>query len=80
MLRSVMRSSRLLAIAAAMEMLTGCGSSGATGAVISMNSSACGGTWQDSTPGWHTFELYNANTVGGEVDLTDPATGGFTRR
>jgi len=59
-----------------MAVLAGCGSGGTTGDVISMNSSSCGGTWQDSAPGWHTFELYNANTVGGEVDLTDPATGG----
>jgi iron uptake system component EfeO len=41
-----------------------------------MNSASCGGTWALSSPGWHTFELYNANTVGGEIDLINPATGG----
>jgi iron uptake system component EfeO len=75
MLTCVMRS--LLAIVAVGAVaLTGCGSSGTPGNVISVNSAGCGGTWQLGAPGWHTFELHNANTVGGEVDLIDPATGG----
>ncbi|MGD0561368.1 MAG: EfeM/EfeO family lipoprotein [Streptosporangiaceae bacterium] len=68
---------RLLALAAvAAVALTGCGSSGTSGNLLSMNSASCGGTWALSSPGWHTFELYNANTVGGEIDLINPATGG----
>jgi iron uptake system EfeUOB component EfeO/EfeM len=41
-----------------------------------MNSASCGGTWALSAPGWHTFTLYNANSVGGEIDLINPATNG----
>jgi len=82
MLTNVMRTTHLLTIAAvaAVASLTACGGSGSsTGAPagsISMNSASCGGTWSLAKPGWHTFELYNANTVGGEVDLIDPKTSG----
>jgi len=76
-----MRPPRLLAAAAAIVVLAaalaacGGGTSSRSG-VITMTADTCGGTWQLSGPGWHTFTLYNGNTVGGEVDLTDPATGG----
>jgi iron uptake system EfeUOB component EfeO/EfeM len=77
MLTNVMRLSRLLAPAAVAAMaLTGCGSAGTSGNTLSMNSASCGGTWSLSGPGWHTFELYNANDVGAEVDLINPATNG----
>jgi iron uptake system component EfeO len=59
----------------ALTTLAAC--SGAPSNVISMNSSSCGRTWHLSGPGWHTFELYNANDVGGEVDLVDPKTSGI---
>jgi iron uptake system component EfeO len=73
-----MRKIRLLTIAvlAAMASLTACGGGGASGA-ISFNSATCGGTWTLAGPGWHTFELYNANDVGGEIDLIDPKTSGI---
>lgn len=45
--------------------------------VITMSTTGCGGTWHVSSPGWHTFQLRNEDTVGGEVDLVDPATGGI---
>jgi iron uptake system EfeUOB component EfeO/EfeM len=77
MLAKAMRNIRLLTIAvlAATASLTACGSSGGSDA-ISFNSASCGGTWTLAKPGWHTFELYNADDVGGELDLIDPQTSG----
>jgi iron uptake system component EfeO len=65
-----------IAVLAAMASLTACGGGGASG-TISFNSASCGGTWTLAKPGWHTFELYNANDVGGEIDLIDPKTSGI---
>jgi iron uptake system component EfeO len=78
MLTLAMRTTRLLTIAvvAATASLTACGSSG-TPNLISFNSASCGGTWTLAKPGWHTFELYNAGNVGGEVDLINPRTNGI---
>lgn len=77
MLAMAMRKTRLLTIAvlAAMASLTACGGGGASN-TISFNSASCGGSWTLAKPGWHTFELYNANDVGGEIDLIDPRTSG----
>ena len=77
MLTMAMRKTRVLTIAvvAAAASLTACG--GGTSGTISFNSASCGGTWTLATPGWHTFELYNANDVGGEIDLIDPRTSGI---
>jgi iron uptake system EfeUOB component EfeO/EfeM len=79
-----MRNLRLPVFAAvAAVALASCGggggssTSGAPAGAIAMNSSSCGGSWQLSGPGWHTFEVYNANSVGGEVDLIDPRTSGI---
>jgi iron uptake system EfeUOB component EfeO/EfeM len=44
--------------------------------LVTMTSDACGGTWHVAGPGWHTLQVRNGNDVGGEVDLTNPATGG----
>jgi iron uptake system component EfeO len=78
MLTVAMRTTRLLPIAvlAAMASLTACGGGGGS-ATISFNSASCGGTWTLARPGWHTFELYNADDVGGEIDLIDPKTSGI---
>jgi iron uptake system component EfeO len=78
MLAVAMRKTPLLTIAvlAAMASLTACGSGGAPG-TISFNSASCGGAWTLARPGWHTFDLYNANDVGGEIDLIDPRTSGI---
>jgi iron uptake system component EfeO len=77
MLAVAMRKTRPLTIAvlAAMASLTACG--GGASNTISFNSASCGGTWTLAKPGWHTFELYNANDVGGEIDLIDPKTSGI---
>jgi len=78
MLAVAMRKTRPLTIAvlAAMASLTACGGGGASN-TISFNSASCGGSWTLAKPGWHTFELYNANDVGGEIDLIDPRTSGI---
>jgi iron uptake system component EfeO len=78
MLSVAMRKVSLLTIAllAATASLTACGGS-AVSNTISLNNASCGGTWTLAKPGWHTFDLYNANNVGGEVDLIDPKTGGI---
>jgi iron uptake system component EfeO len=72
-----MRKTRLLAVAvlAATASLSACG--GGAPHAISFNSASCGGTWTLAKPGWHTFELRNANDVGGEIDLIDPKTSGI---
>ena len=78
MLAMAMRKTPLLTIAvlAAMASLTACGGGSASN-TISFNSANCGGSWTLAKPGWHTFELYNANDVGGEIDLIDPETSGI---
>lgn len=78
-----MRTSHLVAAAAVAVTLTGCTSGAGAGSgvghapegALTMSQDGCGGTWHVAGPGWHTFELYNGNTVGGEVDLVNPATG-----
>jgi iron uptake system component EfeO len=78
-----MRTRRLLAatsatLAAALAVaLAGCGSDG-TGQpsdVVTVSSNQCGSTWHLAGPGWHTFEISNQSTGGGEIDLIDPANG-----
>lgn len=79
-----MRTIRLAAAAAALATaIAGCTSGGAGNGVghappgaLTMNQDGCGGTWHVAGPGWHTFELYDGNSAGGEVDLINPATGG----
>jgi iron uptake system component EfeO len=82
-----MRTIRLVAAAAALAAaVAGCSSGGggassgvghAPPGALTMNQDGCGGTWHVAGPGWHTFELYDGNPAGGEVDLIDPATGGI---
>lgn len=42
---------------------------------ITVSSNSCGGTWHLAGPGWHTFEIDNQSTGGGEIDLVNPANG-----
>ncbi|HEX4834408.1 MAG TPA: EfeM/EfeO family lipoprotein [Trebonia sp.] len=80
-----MRPTRLLATIATTAALavalgtglTACSSGPAEPAnLITMTSDTCGGPWH-AGPGWTTFQLRNGNDVGGEIDLTDPKTGGI---
>lgn len=81
----VMRPRRSLATACAVLTaglaagLTACSSSGGPAQpqnVITVSSNQCGGKWSVPGPGWHTFQIANDSPGGGEIDLTDPATGG----
>jgi iron uptake system EfeUOB component EfeO/EfeM len=77
---SAVRTRRLLSAAAVgaalVTSLAACGSGGGQPAgLITVSSNQCGGQWQLSAPGWHTFEINNQSTGGGEVDLIDPASG-----
>jgi iron uptake system EfeUOB component EfeO/EfeM len=56
--------------------LAACGSGpGQPSNVITVSSNQCGGGWQVSGVGWHTLEVSNQGTSGGEIDLVDPANG-----
>ena len=78
----VMRSRRLLAAASAALAaglaagLAACSASPAKPLnVITVSSNQCGGGWSVPGPGWHTFEIDNQSTGGGEIDLINPANG-----
>ncbi len=43
--------------------------------VITVSSNQCEGKWSVPGPGWHTFQIDNQSTDGGEIDLIDPANG-----
>jgi iron uptake system component EfeO len=85
MLTPVMRTTCLLATAvtaaALATALTACGGGGGSGAseqpsaIITVSSNSCGSTWHLAGPGWHTFEIDNQSTGGGEIDLVNPANG-----
>ncbi len=75
----VMRHKRLLATACAALALPVAACSGGAAAAppnqITVSSNQCGGAWQVPGPGWHTFEINNQSTGGGEIDLVNPANG-----
>jgi iron uptake system component EfeO len=80
----VMRHRRLLATTGAAlatcgtlaAALTACSSGGGQPAnVINVSSNQCGGAWSVPDPGWHTLEIDNQSTGGGEIDLVNPANG-----
>jgi len=75
----VMRHRRLLlAACAALALPVAACSGGGTAQpslAITISSNQCGGAWTVPAPGWHTFEIDNQSTGGGEVDLVNPATG-----
>jgi iron uptake system component EfeO len=80
MLTPVMRTKCLFATvattAALATVLTACDSGGGRPSnVITVSSNSCGGTWHLADPGWHTFQIDNQSTGGGEVDLINPANG-----
>jgi iron uptake system EfeUOB component EfeO/EfeM len=77
-----MRTTRLLTIAAIVTALasavTACGGSSpsaSSSTAITFNDASCGGHWQVTGPGWHTFEVSNQASAGAEVDLINPANG-----
>jgi iron uptake system component EfeO len=74
--RPVMAAASAVATLALAAALAACGGTPQPD-VMTMTTTGCGGTWHVNGPGWHTFQLRNGDTVGGEVDLVDPATGGI---
>ena len=67
------------AVTALATALTACGAGGAGGGqpsnVIEVSTNECGGAWSVPGPGWHTLQISNQGTGGGEIDLVDPANG-----
>ena len=56
--------------------LAGCGAGGGQPSnVIDVSGNGCGGAWSVNGPGWHTLQISNQGTSGGEIDLVDPANG-----
>jgi iron uptake system component EfeO len=78
-----MRTRSLLAPAAAgaavsvlAAALTACSPGGGQPSnVIEVSSNECGGAWSVPGPGWHTLQISNQGTGGGEIDLVNPANG-----
>jgi len=58
-------------------LLASCGGSSPPANLVSVSNAGCGTNWHAGGlgPGWHTFQIYNAATEAGEVDLIDPANG-----
>jgi iron uptake system EfeUOB component EfeO/EfeM len=75
--RSLRVAAQLAAAGAALAAsLAACSSGGGQPSnVITVSSNQCGSAWQLPGPGWHTFEIYNQDDNGGEIDLVDPANG-----
>jgi iron uptake system EfeUOB component EfeO/EfeM len=75
--RRLRAAAQLAAVGAALAAgLAACSSGGGQPSdVITVSSSQCGGSWHLPGPGWHTFEIDNQSTGGGEIDLVNPATG-----
>jgi iron uptake system EfeUOB component EfeO/EfeM len=63
------------ALAASLVACSSGGGAGQPSNLITVSSGQCGSSWHLSGPGWHTFELYNQDINGGEIDLIDPANG-----
>jgi iron uptake system component EfeO len=64
------------AVTALATALTACGGGGGQPSnVIDVSSNECGGAWSVPGPGWHTLQISNQGTGGGEIDLVNPANG-----
>jgi iron uptake system EfeUOB component EfeO/EfeM len=53
--------------------VTACSSPAPPPNLIMVSSNQCGGNWSVPGPGWHTFQIDNQSTGGGEIDLINPA-------
>jgi iron uptake system EfeUOB component EfeO/EfeM len=73
----VRAAAQLAAAGAALAASLAACSSGSTqpSNLITVSSQQCGGEWHLPGPGPHTFEIYNQDPNGAEIDLTDPANG-----
>jgi iron uptake system component EfeO len=71
----VRRAAPTAALAISAGLLAACSGSGPPANLISVSNGGCGGNWHLASPGWYTFQIYDASSEGGEVDLIDPADG-----
>jgi iron uptake system component EfeO len=69
------RSGACLAACVLALGLLGCASHAPAGNVVTVTTGTCGTGWQDPKPGLQTLRIHNGSSVGGEVDLIDPANG-----
>jgi iron uptake system component EfeO len=65
-----------LAAGALAAAMSGCSSGAPARSVITVTTGTCGTGWQHPKPGLQTLRIYDGSSVGGEVDLIDPANGG----
>jgi iron uptake system component EfeO len=56
-------------------VLAACGGSAPPANLVSVSNGGCGGSWHLASPGWHTFQVYNAAAEAVTVDLVNPASG-----
>ena len=56
-------------------VLAACGGGAPPANLVSVSNGGCGGSWQRPSPGWHTFQVYNAAAEAVTVDLVNPANG-----
>jgi iron uptake system component EfeO len=71
----VRRAALTAALAISAGLLAACSGSAPPANLISVSNGGCGGNWQLASSGWYTFQIYDASSEGGEVDLIDPADG-----
>jgi iron uptake system component EfeO len=71
----VRRAALTAALAVSAGVLSACGGGGQPANLISVSNGGCGGSWHLASPGWYTFQIYDAAAEGGEVDLVNPANG-----
>jgi iron uptake system component EfeO len=72
---NVRRAALTAALAMSAGLLAACGGSGPPTNLISVSNGGCGSSWHLASPGWYTFQVYDASAEGGEVDLINPADG-----
>ena len=69
------RAALTAALAMSAGVLAACSGSAPPADLVSVSNGGCGSGWHLSTPGWHTFQIFNSATEAAEVDLVDPANG-----
>jgi iron uptake system component EfeO len=72
---NVRRAALAAVLAMSAGLLAACSSSGPPAGLISVSTGGCGSSWHLDAPGPHTFQIYDAAPVGGEIDLVNPANG-----
>ena len=71
----MVRAALIAALAMSAGVLAACSGSAPPADLVSVSNGGCGSGWHLSTPGWHTFQIFNSAAEAAEVDLVDPANG-----